>query len=115
MKLIKSALVVAVAVSAVLGMTGCAGSGEPATHNSSINTYTVEFPTGDTVDCLKFDASKSAGLICDWDNLNSKSGAEQDGSLKGSVESINGREVLCVAFDGAKEGALDCNIAASDR
>jgi len=118
MKLIKNAIIVAVAATAVFGLTGC-GAGavtsaeetQTETHNGFISEYTVAFPTGDTVNCLLFDATASAGLVCDWNNLNA-AGTEGIYSprLVGSVEILTGTELLCVSYDAPHEGGLDCNI-----
>lgn len=108
MKILKKIVFVGSAMALMLGMSACGAIVVEGGANSSIEAFAVTFPDGSKSDCLKFNANYSAGIRCDWESPSTAT--QSDPSLLGSIQELAGKKVRCVAYDGNKEGALDCEI-----
>lgn len=101
MNVSKKIVVAGVASLALFGMTGCAMSVEEDGTNSAINAYTVSFPDNSTVYCLRAAYSKT-GIKCLW---NQPVTTPEKSGLMGSIETVGGVSVRCVADS---MGSMDC-------
>lgn len=103
----KFAALSALALVAILALSGCAPASDPSepvavgSERGSLVLYTVELPEKQAVDCV---ASQYAASVlhptCDWANVYSFSGdfKGESGTLKSyTVKADDGREIICVA------------------